>query len=105
MRFALRLSALAATLALVAAASPDPLAALASANGHAASVHFRAGSKRVIEGRSGTTRIEQLGTTRLVRRCIAGVCGGVWFDGDREWTFGLNEVALPEETGEVTLTM
>jgi hypothetical protein len=105
MRFAVRLVALAAVLGAVAAAPPrDPLAALAAANGHAATVHFRAIGTRVVEGRSVTTTVDQLGVQRLVRRCVAGVCGGAWFDGAREWTFGLNEVALPEDVDESTLT-
>ncbi|MDQ6927021.1 MAG: retropepsin-like domain-containing protein, partial [Candidatus Eremiobacteraeota bacterium] len=37
-------------------------------------------------------------------RCVAGVCGGTWFDGSREYTFALNDVALPEEVDESTLT-
>jgi len=104
MRFAMRPAALAAAAALVAAApTPDPLAAIASANGHAALVHFHATGKRVVEGRTVTTVLEQLGTKRLVRRCINGACGGTWFDGSREWTFGLNEIALPEEADDGTL--
>jgi hypothetical protein len=104
MRFALRLSALAAAFTAVAAAPPDPLAAIAEANGHPAAVHFRAAGTRVVEGRTVSTTVELLGAARLVRRCIAGVCGGTWFDGSREWTFGLNEVALPEEVDAGVLT-
>jgi hypothetical protein len=105
MRFAVGLLALSAALANVAAAAPpDPLAALAAANGHPAGVHFRAVAARLVEGRSATTTYDQLGTTQLIERCIAGVCGGTWFDGARQWTFGLNEVALPEAVDEPTLT-
>jgi hypothetical protein len=104
MRFALRLSALAAVLTAVAGAPPDPLAAIAAANGHPAAVHFRAEATRVIEGRTVATSVEFLGVTRLLRHCVAGVCGGVWFDGSREWTYGLNEVVLPEEVDAGVLT-
>jgi aspartyl protease len=105
MRFALRLAALAVALTGIAAAPPDQLAAIAAANGHPAAVHFRAGATRVVEGRTVSTTFELLGVTRLLRRCIAGVCGGTWFDGSREWTFGLNEVALPEEVDAGVLTL
>ncbi len=106
MRFAVASLALSALLATVGAAPPlDPLASLAAANGHPAEVHFRARGSRVVEGRTVTTTLDQLGQTRLVERCIAGVCGGDWFDGTREWTFGLNEVALPEAVDEATLTL
>jgi hypothetical protein len=67
-------------------------------------VHFRATGTRLVESRTVTTTVDQLGTQRLVRRCVAGVCGGTWFDGAREWTFSLNEVALPEDVDESTLT-
>lgn len=105
MRFALSVPALAATLAVYAAAPADPLAALADASGHAALVHVRATSTRVVEGRTITTTIDRLGAAQLLRQCIAGVCAGSWFDGSRAWTFGLNEVLLPEEPGPATLTM
>lgn len=104
MRFAVRLLTLAAAIAILAAApSPDPLAVLAAANGHAAGLHLRATGKRLVEGRTVVTVVDQFGAQRLLRRCINEVCGGTWFDGSREWTFGLNEVPLPEETDEVTL--
>jgi hypothetical protein len=104
MRFAVRLLTLAAAIAILAAAPPpDPLAALAAANGHAAPLHVRATGRRVVEGRTVTTVVDQLGAQRLARRCINEVCGGTWFDGSREWTFGLNEILLPEESDEVTL--
>ena len=101
MRFALRAPVLAGVLAFGVlafggAAPPDPLAALAAANGHAAGIHLRATGKRVVEGRTIATTVEQLGAQRLFRRCINEVCDGSWFDGAREWTFGINEVALPE---------
>jgi predicted aspartyl protease len=106
MRFAVGLLALSALLASAAAAAPlDPLAALAAANGHPAGLHFRATGTRVVGGRTVTTTFEQLGPAQLLERCIAGVCGGTWFDGAREWTFGLNEVALPEAVDESTLTL
>ncbi|MDB5071882.1 MAG: hypothetical protein JWM87_2993 [Candidatus Eremiobacteraeota bacterium] len=96
--------ALAAAVATIAAGPPaDPLAAIAAANGHAASSHLRATGKRIVEGRTVTTVVDQLGTQRLVHRCLNGVCGGTWFDGSREWTFGLNEVALPEDVDDATL--
>ena len=104
MRFAVRPLALAASVAIVGAAPvPDPLAAIAAANGHAASVHLRATGKRVVEGRTVTAVVDQLGAQRLFHRCINGVCGGTWFDGAHEWTFGLNEVALPEDADDATL--
>ena len=103
MRFAVRLAVLSAALVNLAAAPPsDPLTALAAANGHPAAVHFRASASRVIEGRTVTTTFDQLGATELLDRCIAGVCGGIWFDGTRTWTFGLNEVALPDAVDDAT---
>ena len=115
MRFAVRPLALAAALGAGAAAPgigagaaappPDPLTALAVANGHAATVRLHATGTRAVEGRTVTTTLDLLGTQRLVRRCVAGVCGGTWFDGTREWTFALNDVALPEEVDESTLTL
>jgi len=114
MRFAVRPLALAAALGAVVAASaagdgaaappPDPLGAIAAANGHAAAVRLRAMGTRVVEGRTVTTTLDVLGAQRLVRRCVGGVCGGTWFDGSREWTFALNDVALPEEVDGSTLT-
>lgn len=107
MRFAVRLVALAAVAVASAAAgpaaAPDLLAAVAAANGHAAAVHLRATGTRVVEGRTVTTVVDQLGAQRLVDRCINGVCGGTWFDGAREWTYGLNGVVLPEDAGEPAL--
>jgi len=114
MRFAVRPLALAAALAAAAAAAagaraaappPDPLAAIAAANGHAATVRVHATGTRVLEGRTVTTSLDVLGTQRLFRRCVAGVCGGTWFDGSRESTFALNDVALPEEVDASTLTL
>jgi aspartyl protease len=113
MRFAVRSLALAAALGTGAAAAiaaaaaappPDPLTALAAASGHAGAVRFHATGMRVVEGRTVTTTFDQLGSRRLVRRCVDGVCGGTWFDGSREWTFALNDVALPEEVDESALT-
>ena len=94
----------AAIVALGAASPPDPLAAIAAANGHAAAVHLRAGIARVVEGRTVTTTLDQLGTRRLVRRCVGEVCEGSWFDGTTEWSFGLNEVVLPETHDAATVT-
>jgi hypothetical protein len=96
MRFALRLLVLLAAPALPLGAAPDPLAALAAANGHPALVHVAAGASRVVEGRPVRVEFEQLGSARLVRRCVAEVCGGSWFDGHRLWTFGVNAIPLPE---------
>jgi hypothetical protein len=113
MRFAVRPLALAAALGVAAAAAvrataavppPDPLAALAAATGHAGTARFHATGTRIVEGRTVTTTLDELGTRRLVRRCVDGVCGGTWFDGTRAWTFALNDVALPEEVDESTLT-
>ncbi len=105
MRFAAGLLVLSAALANVAAAAPpDPLTVLAAANGHPAGVHFHAVAARTVEGRRVTTTYDQLGATQLVERCIAGVCGGTWFDGTRRWTYGLNEIVLPEADDEPTLT-
>ncbi|MEA2787535.1 MAG: hypothetical protein QOF71_3639, partial [Candidatus Eremiobacteraeota bacterium] len=106
MLFAVRPLALAVVLGAVAAApTPDALAGLAAANGHAAAVRLHATGSRVVEGRTITTTLDVLGTQRLERRCVAGVCGGTWFDGSREWTYALNDVALPEEVDEATLTL
>lgn len=99
MRFALRLLVLLAASALPLGAAPDPLAALAAANGHPALVHVAASASRTVEGRPVRIEFEQLGAARLVRRCVAEVCGGSWFDGRRRWTFGVNGIPLPEEDG------
>ncbi len=104
MRFAMRALALFTAVAALGAGSDDRLAALAAANGDLAALHVRATSTRVVEGRTIETTFEQLGTARLIRRCIAGVCGGLWFDGRRRWTFGLNEVPLPEADDDATRT-
>ena len=112
MRFAVRPLALAVALGAAGAAAaaraaappPDPLAAIAAANGHAAVARVHATGTRVVEGRTITTTFDVLGSQRLVRRCVAGVCGGTWFDGSREWTFALNDVTLPEEVDASTLT-
>ena len=94
----------AAFVTFAAAPPPDPLAAIAEASGHSAALHFHAVGTRVDEGRTVVTTIDQLGPTKLIRRCIAGVCGGIWFDGARRWTFGLNDVPLPGEVDATTLT-
>jgi len=104
MRFAVCAATLAAAYTLVAAGpAGDPLAAVAAAAGHAAGVHIRATATRIVEGRTITTTFDQFGTSRLVQRCVAGACGGTWFDGDRRWTFGLNDVALPEPVDDETV--
>ncbi len=104
MRFALRLLVLLAASALPLGAAPDPLAALAAANGHPALVHVAASASRVLEGRPVRIEFEQLGATRLVRRCVAEICAGTFFDGRRLWTFGVNAVSLPEaEDGTLAL--
>src|ERR1700681_1129562 len=115
MRFAVRPLALAAALggggaapgsgAGAAAPPPDPLTALAVANAHAAPVRLHAPGTRAVEGRTVTTTLDLLGTQRLVRRCVAGVCGGAWFDGTREGTFALNDVARTEEVVESKLSL
>ena len=99
MRFAVRAFALSAAAAALCAASPPPvsLAAVAAASGHAALVHVRARAAGTLEGRPFEVTFERFGATLLVRRCIAEVCGGSWFDGNRRWAFGLNEVLLPDE--------
>ncbi len=102
MRFAARLLALLAALPLPAAAAPDPLAALAAANGHPALVHVAASATRLVEGRRVGLELEQLGATRLVRHCVGQVCAGSWFDGRRLWTFGVNAIPLPEADDAAT---
>mgnify|MGYP001392315764 CR=1 FL=1 len=97
MRFAKRLAALAAAVTLGAAPPADPLAAAAAANGHPALVHVRGTTSRAFEGRRITETLDQQGSTRLFRRCVAEVCSGSWFDGRRRWALGLNDVPLPDE--------
>jgi predicted aspartyl protease len=105
MRFAVRAATLAAAFALAGAGpQDDQLGAIAAAAGHVALVHVRATASRLDEGRTIETSFDQLGTSQLLERCIAGVCGGTWFDGERRWTFGLNEVPLPEAVDDATLT-
>jgi len=105
MRFAMRALGLLTVVAAMGAAPSDPLAAIARANGHLAAVHLRASATRTVEGRTVVTTLEQLGTARLFRRCVAEVCGGIWFDGRRLWRFGLNEVPLPEAVDAATRRM
>jgi Aspartyl protease len=99
MRFAVRVPALLAAAALTAASPPpaDPLAAVAAANGHAALVHVHSITEGTAEGRHVELTIDRLGESRLVRRCVADVCSGSWFDGKRRWTYGLNDVLLPDD--------
>ncbi|GAC1574865.1 MAG: hypothetical protein NVS3B7_06990 [Candidatus Elarobacter sp.] len=99
MRFAVGALVLLAAAAPAGASAPpaDPLAAVAAAAGHAAAVHVRATAAGTYEGRRVEVTLDQLGTARLLRRCVAEVCGGSWFDGTRRWTFSLNEVLLPED--------
>jgi predicted aspartyl protease len=103
MPFAKRLVVLAAAATLGAAAPSDPLALLATANGHPARVHVRGTSTRTIEGRRVVETLDVQGSNRLLRRCIAEVCEGTWFDGVRRWKFGMNEVPLPEDEGSPPL--
>src|ERR1700688_57589 len=97
MRFAKRLPALAAAVILGAAEPSDPRAVDAAAHGHAALRHVRGTTTRAIEGRRAVETLDQQGTTRVFRRCVAEVCSGSWFDGTHRWAFGLNEVPLPDE--------
>jgi len=97
MRFAKRLAALAAAVSLSAATPSDPLAVAAAANGHPALRHLRGTVSRAVEGRGTIETLDQLGGARLFRRCVAEVCSGTWFDGMHRWTFGLNDVPLPDE--------
>jgi len=107
MRFAMRPLALLGALAVVGAAAPPAgvppaLAALATANGHPATVHVRAARTRLVEQRTVVTTLDRLGTASLLRNCVEGVCGGTWFDGRRRWRFGLNDVPLPEADDDAT---
>src|ERR1700688_192053 len=97
MRFAKRLAALAAAVTVGAAAPADPLGVAAAANGHPALRHVRGTTTRAIEGRRAVETLDQQGTTRVFRRCVAEVCSGSWFDGTHRWAFGLNEVPLPDD--------
>ncbi|BDE06057.1 hypothetical protein WPS_13330 [Vulcanimicrobium alpinum] len=101
MRFAVRVLALPAALTIAAAAPPDPLAAIAAANGHPALVHLRAVADSTLEGRRQRLTLDQFGPLQLERRCIADACSGSWFDGRRLWAFGLNDVALPVDTADL----
>jgi predicted aspartyl protease len=103
MGFAKRLVALAAAVTLGAAAPSDPLAVAAAANGHPALRHLRGTTTRAIEGRRTVETLDQQGTTRIYRRCVAEVCNGSWFDGTHRWAFGLNEVPLPDEDPSLPL--
>ncbi|HYZ16934.1 MAG TPA: aspartyl protease family protein [Candidatus Acidoferrum sp.] len=97
MRFAACLLALPAAALLAAAPPRDELATIAAASGHPAKVHIRASATRVIEGRTVELSVDQFGPARLVRRCVSGTCAGTWFDGRRIWSFGINEIPLPEQ--------
>jgi predicted aspartyl protease len=97
MRFAKCLAALAAAVTFSAAAPADPLAVAAAANGHPALRHVRGTVSRAVEGRRIIETLDLQGSTRLFRRCIVEVCSGTWFDGMHRWTFGLNDVPLPDE--------
>jgi predicted aspartyl protease len=103
MRFAKRALALAAALVVPAGAAPDPLAAVAAANGHPALLHLRAAKSRTYEGRRIVETLDRQGTSFLVRRCVAEACSGTWFDGTHGWEFGLNDVALPADDGRDAL--
>jgi len=102
MRCAVRLLALPATVALVAAGTTDRLTEVAIVNGHAAAVHFHATGERVVEGRRERITIDQDGVRRLTRICVAEACVGTWFDGQRLATFGLNDVAMPQDDDAAT---
>ena len=103
MRFAKRALVLAAAFILPAGTAPDPLAAVAAANGHPAELRLRLSGTRSYEGRRVVETLDRAGTTFLDRRCVAEVCTGTWFDGTRTWKFGLNDVALPEDDRRAAL--
>jgi predicted aspartyl protease len=103
MRFAKRALVLAAAFILPAGTAPDPLAAVAAANGHPAELRLRLNGTRTYEGRRVVETLDREGTTFLDRRCVAEVCTGTWFDGTRTWKFGLNDVALPEDDRRAAL--
>ncbi|HTJ27045.1 MAG TPA: pepsin/retropepsin-like aspartic protease family protein [Candidatus Limnocylindria bacterium] len=98
----MRLLALPAAALLSAATPSDDLAAIAAGAGHPAIRHFRATMSRVVEGRPTELTVEQLGATELVRRCVAGICAGFWFDGQHRWTFGINEIVLQDADDAAT---
>jgi predicted aspartyl protease len=52
---------------------------------------------RTIEGRRVQVTVDRDGARQLVRSCIGDVCTGSWNDGTRRWSFGLNEILLPED--------
>jgi hypothetical protein len=81
MRFAVRVCALAAAGLLAAAPVP---------------VHLHASAVRTVDGRRVEIAVDQSGTQRTIRRCTGDLCSGSWFDGRRRWTFGVNEVPLPD---------
>lgn len=81
MRFATRPLAL-CVVALLAAAAP---------------AHVRGTVERTVEGRRVVVTVDRAGGAELVRRCVAGVCAGTWFDGLRRWSFGVNEVLVPDD--------
>ena len=64
--------------------------------GGAAPRHVRGDVTRTIEGRTFAVTVDRQGARELVRMCVRGVCGGSWFDGSRRWTYGINEVLVPE---------
>ena len=103
MRFAKRALALAAAIVLPGGAPADPLGAVAAAAGHAAAVHFHGTGARTFEGRREIETLDVLGTSFVLRRCIAEVCSGTWFDGHRSFSFGLNDVALPDDEAQSAL--
>jgi len=103
MRFAKRALALAAAFVLPAGAAPDPLAAIAAANGHPAEHRLRVSGSGTYEGRRIVETLDREGVTFLDRRCVAEVCAGTWFDGTRTWKFGLNDVTLPEDDGHAAV--
>ena len=103
MRFAKHALALAAAIVLPAATPPDRLAAIAAAAGHPSALHLRATGTHAAEGRRVTETLDVLGAAFVLRRCVAEVCSGTWFDGTRSYAFGLNDVPLPEDEPQSAL--
>jgi predicted aspartyl protease len=82
MRFAVRLLALSAAALLLGARAP---------------LHLHGSVMRVVDGRRFEVTVDRLGPRLLVRRCSAGLCTGSWFDGSRRWSYGINEILVPDE--------
>lgn len=60
-------------------------------------VHLRGSASGIIEGRPVVVTDDRDGERELVRTCSSAVCEGTWYDGQRRWWFGINEVLLPDE--------